>query len=288
MALEKLWTELYRPSTVDDYVFQDKKQEKQIRTWIEDSSIPHLIFWGSPGTGKTTLAKVLISELMVDDNDVLYINASKENGVDLIRDKITRFSEIMPWGDFKVIMLDEADYLSPNAQAALRGVMEQYSSSVRFILTLNHYNLIIEAVKSRCQTFHISNQDKVDFTARVAEILIDQGINFELEVLDSYVRAVYPDLRKTINLVQQNVIDSELILSDSNSEVTDWMLKVVEFFQDGEIRKARELICKSATPEDYEGLYTFLYRNLDFFGKTPEQQDEAIIIIRNSMVKHTQ
>ena len=270
-----------------NYVFQNEMLKKQVKNWIDEKSIPHLLLWGGPGTGKTTLAKILINELDVEDNDVLYINASKDNGVELIRDRITRFSESMPWGEFKIVLLDEADYITAAGQAAMRMAMEQYHNVVRFILTANYGNRIIPAIKSRCQTFHITNQDKVDFTARLAEILIDQNVEFDIDTLDSYVRVIYPDLRKGINTLQQNVVDSKLESNISNTETTDWKLNMVDLFQNGNIRKARELICESATPEDYDDIYTFLYRNLDFFGDSPEEQDEAVIIIRNGMVKHT-
>ena len=135
--MKELWVEKYRPETVQGYVFKDNSQRKQVMSWIKDAGIPHLLFSGSPGTGKTTLAKVLIKELNVQGADVMYINASRDNGVEMIRRKISNFSETMPWGEFKVILLDEADHISPEGQAALRGVMEQYHHTVRFILTCN-------------------------------------------------------------------------------------------------------------------------------------------------------
>ena len=198
--MKDIWVEKYRPKTVDEYVFKDEAQKHQVKSWVADGGIPHLLFSGSPGTGKTTLAKVLITDLGIQDADVLLINASRDNGVDLIRRKITNFSETMPWGDYKVILLDEADYISAEGQAALRGVMEQYHASVRFILTCNYPNKIIPALQSRCQGFHITSLDTNEFTARIAEILIENQVKFELETLDSFVRATYPDLRKTINL----------------------------------------------------------------------------------------
>jgi len=286
---KEMWVEKYRPKTVTDYVFKDPKQRKQVMSWIADKSIPHLLFHGGAGTGKTTLAKVLAHELGVQEADFMYINASRDNGVDFIRDRITRFCSSMPWGDFKIVLLDEADYLSPNAQAVLRGVMEQYADEVRFILTCNYVHKIMPAVKSRSQEFHISNQDQTDFTSRVAEILITEGVDVDLETIDLYVRATYPDLRKTINSVQQNVTDGKLSPPDEGDELaSDWRLKMVSLFRDGKIRQARELICKSASPEDFEDMFKFLYRNLDFFGGTDEDQDAAVVIIRNGMFKHTQ
>lgn len=289
MAASQLWVEKYRPKTLSEYVFKDDKQRKVVQQWIKEGGIPHLLFYGSAGTGKTTLAKVLINDLNVQEPDVLYINASRDNGVDLIRERITRFASTMPWGDFKVILLDEADYITPNGQAALRGVMEEYHSVVRFIMTCNYVNRIIPAVKSRLQEFHITNQDQTDFTARVAEILITEGIEVDLDTIDTYVRATYPDLRKTINSVQQNVADGKLTPPNESDEIaSDWRLQMVSLFRDKKLRDARQLICNNATPEDFDDIYKFLYRNLDFFGSTDEAQDAAVVIIRNGMVKHTQ
>lgn len=289
MAASALWVERYRPKTLNEYVFKDAKQKKIVEQWIKEGSIPHLLFHGSAGTGKTTLAKVLIHDLGVEDADVLYINASRDNGVDMIRERITRFGSSMPWGEFKIILLDEADYISPNGQAALRGVMEEYHSVVRFILTCNYANRIIPAVKSRLQEFHITNQDQTDFTARVAEILINEGVEVDLDTIDSYVRATYPDLRKTINSVQQNVTDGKLTPPESSTDLaSDWRLQMVGLFREKKLREARQLICNNATPEDYDDIYKFLYRNLDFFGSDDSTQDAAIVVIRNGMVKHTQ
>jgi replication factor C small subunit len=287
MAIHALWVEQYRPTTVDEYVFKDPQQKKIIEGWIAEKSIPHLLLHGGPGTGKTTLARVLVNELGIQDADFMYINASRDNGVDLIRDRVTRFSSTMAWGDFKIVLLDEADYISPNGQAALRGVMEEYSSVVRFILTCNYAHKIIPAIKSRSQEFYISNQDQSDFTARVAEILITENVEIDLETIDLYVRATYPDLRKTINAVQQNVTNGKLMPPDAaDSSTSDWRLQMVALFRNKKLRAARDLICRNATPEDFEDMFKFLYRNLDFFGATPEQQDKAIMIIRDGMVKH--
>lgn len=286
---KELWVEKYRPKTVDEYVFKDPKQRKQVDSWIKDGMIPHLVFHGGAGTGKTTLARVLVKELDVQDADFMYINASRDNGVDFIREKINRFCSSMPWGEFKIVLLDEADYLSHNAQAILRGMMEQFAEEVRFILTCNYPHKIMPAVKSRSQEFHISNQDQTDFTTRVAEILINEGVDVDLDTIDTYVRATYPDLRKTINAVQQNVTDGKLNPPDTGDELaSDWRLTMVSLFRDKELRKARELICKSATPEEFEDMFKWLYRNLEFFGSSDEDRDAAVVIIRNGMVKHTQ
>lgn len=284
----KLWVEEYRPDTLEGYVFKNDSQREKVEGWIKDGGIPHLLFSGSPGTGKTTLAKILINELKVQPNDVCIINASRDNGVDTIRRQITGFSETMPWGDFKVILLDEADHISQEGQAALRGVMELYHSSVRFILTCNYPNMIVPAIHSRCQGFHIASLDQTEFTVRVAEILVSKEVDFELETLDSYVRATYPDLRKTINTVQMSVKDGVLQSPDSgNTGGNDWKLNMVGLFKEGKVKEARKLICDSARTDEYNELFTFLYRNLEFFGDTEDKQDEAVLIIKKGMVDHT-
>lgn len=284
--MKELWTEKYRPKTTSEYVFRDPAQKKQVEGWLSSGAMPHLLFSGAPGTGKTTLAKVLLNELDVNDMDILEINASNENNVDTIRNKITNFASTMPFGDIKYVLLDEADYITPNGQAALRGVMEMYHTSCRFLLTCNYPQRIIPALHSRCQGFHIEKLDITEFTARIAQIGISEGVDLDLETLDVYVQATYPDLRKCINLVQQNVVDGVLEKPQSgDSGTADWMLDVVALFKAGNYKPAREMIVSQARPEEYDEVYKFMYRNLDLWGSTPLQQDQAVVIIRDGMVK---
>ena len=284
--MKELWTEKYSPSDIDSYVFRDNKQKQQVSGWLGDGALPHLLFSGAPGTGKTTLAKVLLQELEVDPMDVLEINASNENNVDTIRNKITNFSSTMPFGDMKYVLLDEADYITPNGQAALRVVMEMYHTSCRFLLTCNYAQRIIPALHSRCQGFHIEKLDVTEFTARIATICIEEGVELDGETLDTYVQATYPDLRKAINLVQQNVVEGVLQKpQDGDSATSDWMLSAIDMFKSGDYKGARTLICSQARPEEYDDVYKFMYRNLDLWGTTDLQQDQAVVIIRNGMAK---
>jgi len=286
--MKQLWTELYRPKTVADYVFRDEEQRAQVQSWIDSDSIPHLLFSGAPGVGKTTLAKILINELEIDDYDILEINASRENSIDTIRDKITGFVQTMPFGKFKVVLLDEADYISPNGQAALRGVMETYHASARFILTCNYPNRVIPALHSRCQGFHIEKVDKVEFTARMATVLVTEGVVFELDTLDTYVKATYPDLRKCLNMCQMNVVDNTLSAPHGDEGgSSDWKLNAVDLFKSGRIMEARKLMCSSVRAEEMEDVFRWCYDNLELWGDTDEKQDQAIVAIRQGLVNHS-
>ena len=285
--MKELWVEKYRPKTVDGYVFRDDHQRKQIATWIKDKSIPHLLLSGAAGIGKTTLAKVLINEIGIEDYDVLEINASRTNSVDDVRDKITNFVQMIPFGPFKVVLLDEADYLSPNAQAALRGVMEEYSQTSRFILTCNYPNRIIPALHSRCQGFHVERTDQTEFTARVATILVEENIEFDLDTLDMYVKVAYPDLRKCIQLVQQNSTEGSLESPNKgDAGEADWKFDMVALFNAGKITEARKMLCSKLRAEEMEEVYRWLYDNITIFGEEAKQ-DKAILIIKEGLVDHT-
>ena len=194
----------------------------------------------------------------------------------------------MPFGPFKVVLLDEADKLTPDAQDAMKGVMEEYSSTSRFILTCNSPNKIVPALHSRLQQMHFASIDQTEYTARAATVLVNEGVEFDLDTLDTYVKAVYPDLRKCLNLLQQNTIDGVLINPrDEDSGVSDYKIEMVELFKKGKIQEARKLLCGRATTDEMGDIFRWCYDNLDLFGKNDESKDQAVLIIKQGLVDHT-
>jgi DNA polymerase III delta prime subunit len=285
--MKELWVEKYRPNTLDGYVFKDDQQKGQIENWIKDGSIPHLLFSGNAGVGKTTLAKILINKLDIQDTDVLYVNGSKEGRKVEWIDKLIGFCSTMPFGEFKVVLVDEADYMNVNSvQPALRNLMEEYSSSVRFILTCNYPNKIIPPLHSRCQRLHIEKTDLTEFTARVATILVEENVEFDLDTLDTYVKGTYPDLRKCINNLQMNSLDGKLIVAETSDDSSDYRVEMVQLFKAGKISEARKLVCKQASPEEMDDIYRWLYDNVEVFGDE-SKQDKAVLIIKQGLVDHT-
>ena len=285
--MKQLWVEQYRPRDIEGYVFRDEAQRDQVKQWIKAGSVPHLLFSGAAGIGKTTLAKILINALNIDAYDVLEINASRTNSVDDIRDSVVNFVSTMPFGQFKIVLLDEADYLSPNAQAALRGVMEEYHATSRFILTCNYPNRIIPAIHSRCQGFHVERTDQTEFTARVATILVEENVEFDLDTLDMYVKVAYPDLRKCIQLVQQNSTEGNLEAPNKgDAGEADWKFDMVTLFKAGKCNEARKLLCGKLRAEEMVEVYTWLYNNIEIFGEE-EKQGKAILIIKDGLKDNT-
>jgi len=290
--MKQLWTEKYRPKGLDGYVFKDTKQRKQIDQWIAQGALPHMLLSGAPGTGKSTLIKVLLNELKIDPFDVLEVNASRDNGVDFIRETITKFSETMGVGDMRYIFLDEADGLSPAAQGVLRGTMEKYANSVRFLLTCNYPHKVIPAIKSRCETgrMHIEKLDNSEYLMRLVNVLDAEGVEIDADALDAIVKTAYPDLRRGISLIQANSFNGKLSLPDEDAEiVADYKLDMIALFRSKKYVDARKLICSQVQQDEYEDVFKFMYQNLEVWSDGDQnKEDQAIIVIRDGLVKDTQ
>ncbi len=285
--MTKLWTEAYRPQTLNEYVWRDANQRAKVEKWISDGALPHLILGGIQGTGKTSLAKMVLKLLNIPTGDIMEINASRERDPDIVANKILNFCTTWALGDMKYVLLDEAQVMTPLAQRILLGMMEQYHESVRFIFTVNAANKIIPPIHSRCQSFHFDALDTTDFTVRLAEILYNENVVFEVEHLDVFVNMAYPDLRKCINLIQQSVVDGKLTVPQTkDAGGKDYLIEMVTLFQAGRFTDARKLVVAQAAPDEYTDIYRFLYKNLDIWGADEAKQNEALLIIRDGLVNH--
>ena len=283
----KLWVEKYRPQKLSDYIFQDKQTEKIINQMVNSNSIPHLLFSGVAGTGKTSLSKIIVNSLDVDPSDILLINASDENSVEVMRDKIKNFISTAAFGDYKIVQLEEADFLSLNAQATLRQFMEEYANTTRFILTCNFEYKIMDAIRSRSQHFHFKAFDKNDIAERLALMLTNENIKFSLTSLDRFITVGYPDLRKIINMIQQNSVDGEL-KSPIHESTNDYKYQLLDLLEGDDWVTIRKLLCSSVSPDEWEDVYRFLYQNLNKSKKFSKEKiwEEGIVIIADHLYKN--
>lgn len=285
------WAFRHQPTNLKDYIFQSPTHQTKFIEMVEQQNIPnHLLFSGVQGTGKTTLADILIRSMPIDmEYDVKRINASDENSVDDMRTKIKAFIQTFAHGSFKVVLLDEADRLSPAAQGLLRGMMDEYVDVARFILTCNYDHRIIPALKSRCMSYHFKAPDATDIALYVAKILKKEKVKASIDVIDKYVTINYPDIRKIVQTIQQHVIDGELTNPTDVDNTSDFKLALLEAIVDGDWKLARQLVCSTAMGEtEWDELYIFLYKNLSKCSKwKPAQADQAVVLIADYMDKHT-
>lgn len=291
---KKLWVEKYRPNTLDGFLFQNKSHEDTFRNYIEEKSIPHLLLKGHRGTGKTTLAFILKNELEIPDVDFKIINASDDNSVDVVRNSVKGFAQTMPMGDFKIVFLDEADYLTHNAQAALRGMIEEFSDTVRFILTCNKPHKIIPELKSRCQEFMFNEFDKKGMAVHAYGILKKEGVKLHennVDILTDYIEDSYPDMRKLLMNLEGNVREGILYDAFEASDKDKTLVAMVEQLNKGKWLEVREGIVQNVENDEWEEIYRFFYDNLDqiegFDGNTKNWM-KGILIIAEHLRFHGQ
>ena len=280
-----LWVEKYRPDTLEGYVGNEHILEK-VKIYIENEDVPHLLLYGVAGTGKTTLAKIITNQI---DCDVMYINASDENSVDAVRDKIRGFASSMGFRKWKVVILDESDYLTPNAQAALRNLMETFSKSTRFILTCNYVEKVIDPIQSRCQTFAITPPSKKDVAKRLHHILTEENVNFKNEDLAILVNSGYPDIRRVLNAAQRQVVKGDLKIDTASTVQANYADNVIKVLQKGgdvkqQFIEIRQIITDSKL-RDFTPLYRSLYDGVDSYGHSKVGQ--TILNIADGQYKDT-
>tara|TARA_A100000171_G_C2103984_1_gene131277 strand:- start:135 stop:1064 length:930 start_codon:yes stop_codon:yes gene_type:complete len=262
-----LWVEAFRPDTLDGYVGNEHVVSK-VKIYLESGDVPHLLFYGQAGTGKTTLAKIIAKGV---DSDVMYINASDENNIETVRTKIKNFASTVGFRRWKIVILDEADYMTPNGQAALRNLMETFSKTCRFILTCNYVEKIIDPIQSRCQAFAIEPPNRKEVAKRIVNILNERVIKYDNQDLVTVINSGYPDIRRILNSCQSQIVDNQLVIDDNSLVQANYMTKLLEILKGPSdkktaFREARQLINDSKV-KDFTALYRYLFDELDTYAE---------------------
>jgi DNA polymerase III delta prime subunit len=284
----ELWILKHRPHDLDQYVWSDQAMRSLVESWIAQKALPHCLFSGHHGCGKTSLALLLLDVLAIPSMDILRVNASRERKIDELQDKIINFIDAWAFNPsgIKYIFLDEADKLSQLAQGMLRAEMETYPNC-RFIMTCNEPRKIIPPLHSRLQEIRFASLDADEFVMRAADVLIQENVHFDPAVLMVYVNRIYPDLRKLLGTLQQNSNTGVLQPAGAAVEETqDYLLRIVELFKKGQYSAGRKLLIEQADPDEYLDIFRYFYRHLDLFGETESQQEKALLAIRDAMLNH--
>jgi len=282
-----LWVEKYRPSNLDSYIGNEHLKSK-VKVYLESGDLPHLLLYGRAGTGKTTLAKLLVNNI---DCDYLYINASDENSVEVVREKVKNFASTLGFQTMKVIILDECDYITPNAQAALRNLMETFSKHCRFILTCNYVERIIDPIQSRCQSFQIIPPDRKQVAVHLGNILTKEGVTSEIEDIVTIVNGGYPDIRRVINASQRQVVGGKLVIDEGMAIQNDYKNQVLDILKTQDkknsFKNIRQLLADSKVT-DFSDLFRLLFDTVDDWGRghvaecililAQYQQSDAVVV----------
>ena len=282
-----LWVEKYRPNTLQTYIGNDHLKSK-VSVYLESGDVPHLLLFGRAGTGKTTLAKLIVNNI---DCDYLYINASDENSVDVVREKVKNFASTLGFKDMKVIILDECDYITPNAQAALRNLMETFSKHCRFILTCNYVERIIDPIQSRCQSFQIIPPDRKEVAQHLVNILDNESVSYDIKNIATIVNGGYPDIRRVINGAQRQVVNNQLVIDENTMTQNDYKLQVLDILKTQDKKNSfqniRQLLADSKV-SDFSDLFRLLFDTIDDWGTghiaecililSKYQQSDAVVV----------
>ena len=282
-----LWVEKYRPSSLDTYIGNEHLKSK-VEVYLESGDLPHLLFYGRAGTGKTTLAKLLVKNI---ECDYLYINASDENSVEVVRDKVKNFASTLGFTEMKIIILDECDYITPNAQAALRNLMETFSRHCRFILTCNFVERIIDPIQSRCQSFQIIPPDRKQVAKHLSNILDNENIEYQLDDIVTIVNGSYPDIRRVINASQRQVVKGKLVIDEGMTIQNDYKLQVLDILKTQDkknsFKNIRQVLADSKIT-DFSDLFRLLFDTVDDWGRghiaeciltlSQYQQSDAVVV----------
>lgn len=282
-----LLTEKYRPSKLSDLVFIDNSFENKFKSWIASKSIDsHLLFYGPPGTGKSSSINVLINELGI--KDLIRNNMSDKTSIDDMR-QIMNFASVPPMnGDFKLVVLEEFERASPQAQDSLKYVMEQYSGWCRFIITTNNVAKVSEPIRSRCQMFHFNKLDFVEFVTRIVSILTAENISFQdTSIIESYVRTYFPDLRACINAIAQNTLDGALQpLNSGESYSIDKFTSILTSFQNTDLLSLKKMIVEYIPVEEIPSFYQFMYNHLEMITNNQNDWDNILLKIAEYLYRH--
>tara|TARA_Y100001937_G_scaffold125158_1_gene191382 strand:+ start:6533 stop:7477 length:945 start_codon:yes stop_codon:yes gene_type:complete len=282
-----LWVEKYRPTSLDTYIGNEHLKSK-VKLYLESGDLPHLLLFGRAGTGKTTLAKLLVNNI---ECDYLYINASDERKLEMVRDKVKNFASTIGFSNMKVVILDEADYITPASQAALRNLMETFSKHCRFILTCNYVERIIDPIQSRCQSFQIVPPDRKQVAVHLNTILTKEGIKSDIEDIVTIVNSGFPDLRRVINGAQRQVVNGELVIDEGMSIQNDYKVKVLEILKTQDkknsFKNIRQVLADSKVT-DFSDLFRLLFDTVDDWGRghvaecililSQYQQSDAVVV----------
>lgn len=285
-GIKKPWVEAHRPHLISEIIFGDDRTKKVFAKYAAEKEFPNLLLYGPQGTGKSSLSGALVHDAEVDEMDVLKINCSKDK-IDAMREKVETFATTMPYGDFKVVRLEELDYLSQDAQALLRSLIEDVSGTCRFIGTCNYINKVLPPLQDRFQLHHFKAPDASEMAVRAAEIMEGRNIDFTFEDLEAVIAAAYPSMRKVLHLLESYTTTGTLVLpSAADAGGADWKIALLPMLEAGSIGAARQLVCENATREETVEVFSFLYRNLSKIKKLKAKAAETVILIAQYQDMH--